>query len=227
MTDPRHLALIHAEIDGELDGRQRSELAQRLLSDPEARALREELRRLCTALDSMQDVEPPDQLRTTILAALPPATPSAMRSGWSAGHWRYAALLAGVIVAGAVVFETVQGPEPAVTEVAGTIGAARAPTTLDTVQLGGEPVTGQVSLYRDAAGLGVTFEISAPAPVDILIADGDHTLRVTDLGHGAQQRPATRVALPGFGVDKQSVTVTFLMAGRPVSSIVLREPEDP
>ena len=37
MTNARHLELIHAEIDGELDERQRAELARSLLADPEVR----------------------------------------------------------------------------------------------------------------------------------------------------------------------------------------------
>ena len=46
MADVGYLELIHAEIDGVLDERQRAELARRLLADPEARAVREELREL-------------------------------------------------------------------------------------------------------------------------------------------------------------------------------------
>jgi len=228
MSDTGHLGLIQAEIDGELDGRQRSELAQRLLADPEARALREEFLRLCRALDAMADVEPPAHLRVGILNALPPAPRSPMRYGWSAPRWRYAALLAGVLGAGTVVFETVKGPGPATSEVAGTMAAARAPTALDAVQLGEGPVAGRVSLYRDSGGLGVAFEVVTPAPVDVLIVGGGHTLRVNDLGgHGGSSVPATVVALPGFATNGQAVTVTFLMAGRPVSSATLRVPEGP
>jgi len=39
MAHTGYLPLIHAEIDGELDGSQRAELSRRLLADPEARAL--------------------------------------------------------------------------------------------------------------------------------------------------------------------------------------------
>lgn len=63
MVDPGRLALIHEEIDGELDAAGRAELARWLLADPEGHALRDDLRRLCTALDSVPAVEPPAQLR--------------------------------------------------------------------------------------------------------------------------------------------------------------------
>ena len=115
MADTAHLALIHAEIDGELDARQRSELAKLLLAEPEIRAVREDLRRLCAALDALPEVEPPAQLRANILASMPRSTLSPARSAWAAPRWRYAALLAGVLGAGAIVVETLDGTRPATT----------------------------------------------------------------------------------------------------------------
>jgi len=88
MADSERLALIHAEIDGELDGRQRAELARALLADPEVQALREDLRRVCAALDTLEDIEPPRELRQSILDALPQSTPSRARSWWSAHRRR-------------------------------------------------------------------------------------------------------------------------------------------
>jgi hypothetical protein len=225
MADSERLALIHAEIDGELDGRQRAELARALLADPEARALREDFQRLCTALEAVEDVEPPPQLRESVLAALPQSSPSQVRSWWSAPRLRYAALIAGVLAAGTVVYETLDGPRPATSDVAGTMAAAGAPTTLDTVRLGNGAVSGRVSLYRDHAGLGLEFELVAAAPVDVLVARDDHTLRVNGLGMGPGG-PRTAVALPGFGRSGEAVEVTFLMAGHEVGRTTLRAPKD-
>jgi anti-sigma factor RsiW len=77
MTEPTHLELIHASIDGELDERQRSALASHLLANPESRALRDGLKDVCAALEGMAAVDPPPQLRASILAALPPRTAAA------------------------------------------------------------------------------------------------------------------------------------------------------
>lgn len=63
MVEPRQLALIHAEIDGELNAEQRAELARCVLADPHVRAVRDDLRRLCTTLDGLVPVEPPAQFR--------------------------------------------------------------------------------------------------------------------------------------------------------------------
>jgi hypothetical protein len=225
MADSGRLELIHAEIDGELDGRQNAELARCLLADPEVRALREDLRRLCTALDALEDVDPPPQLRQSIVDALPQSTPSRARSWWSAPRLRYAALIAAVLGAGTVVYETLDGPRPATSDVAGTMAAADAPTTLDTVRLGNGAASGRVSLYRDRAGLGLQFELVASAPVDVLVASDGHTLRVNGLGTGPGG-PRTSVALPGFGRSGEAVDVTFLMAGQEVGRATLRAPKD-
>jgi len=228
MTDSGHLALIHAEIDGELDGQQRGELARYLLADPEAGALREDLRRLCTALDALEDVDPPQQLRQSILDGLPQSTPSRARSWWSAPRLRYAALIAGVLAVGTIVYETVDGLRPATSDVAGTMAAADAPTTVDTVRLGNGAVAGRVSLYRDrAGGLGLEFELVASAPVDVLVASDGHALRVNGLGmRNGPGGARTAVALPGFGMGGEAVDVTFLMAGREVGRATLRAPKD-
>jgi hypothetical protein len=228
MADGGRLALIHAEIDGELDGQQRAELARALLADPEIQVLREDLRRVCAALDALEELDPPQQLRESILDALPQTTPSRARSWWSAPRLRYAALLAGMLAVGTIVYETVEGLRPATTDVAGTMAAAGAPATLDTVRLGNGVVAGRVSLYRDRAGLGLEFELVASAPVDVLVASEGRTLRVNALGvRDAPGGPRTTVALPGFGRSGEAVDVTFLMAGREVGHATLRLPKDP
>ncbi len=221
MADPRQLALIHAEIDGELTAEQRAELARGVLADPEVRAVRAELRRLCTALDALEQVEPPKQLRASILAALPQS--SRPQREFFQLRWRYAAVIAVMLAAGAVVVETLRGPETATRDVAGTMAAARAPTIVDTVRLANGPVTGRVSLYHDGAGLGLEFDLVTSAPVDVLVASDGHTLRVNGLGRKDKSAaPRTTVALPGVGMGGQNVDLTFLMGGRPVGSATLR-----
>ena len=230
MADATRLALIHAEIDGELDARQRAELARSLLADPATRILREDLRRLCTALDSVADVEPPAQLRARILAALPqmvaarslPARSAPARSWWSAPVLRYAAALAGVVTAGTLVFGVLDGQRPPSAEVAGTLAGPRVVATLDTVRLTDGPVVGQVSLTRDAAGLGLVLDLKASSPVDLFVAGGGYTFRINGLGRQAGLAAPTAVALPGFKADVRALDLTFLMAGQEVGHATLR-----
>src|SRR5262249_33838372 len=110
MADVELINLINAEIDGELEAPQRAELARRLLADPEARALREDLLRVRTMLDAVAEVEPPPELRANVLRGLPAADARGSRASWVAARWRYGALAAGVMAAAVLVYETVDGP---------------------------------------------------------------------------------------------------------------------
>ncbi len=188
MTD-RDLALIHAEIDGELDGHQRGELAAVcLLADPGTRAgVRFDHSSAGSAEASRYAWSKPSRrrdLQTRFLTALPQirrrATPYTLPEG-RCPDGAMPRLFAGVLGAGALVFETVRGPGPATSEVTGTM-AAGAPVTLDRVTLGDGPVAGRVSLYRDGAGLAVALELTADSPVDVLVTgQGSSTLRINGL----------------------------------------------
>src|SRR5215831_18701484 len=164
------MALIHAELDGNLTSQQRGELARLLLADPQVRALRDELRGLCSRLDAVPQVEPPPQLKDSILSRLPWVPVATNYRKASFGRWRFAAMVAGLLMAGTIVYETVQGPTPGSRETAGTM-ATDAPA-VDSVALGTGPVTGRATLYRDKSGLAVGLEVSTLEPVDVLIATG-------------------------------------------------------
>jgi anti-sigma factor RsiW len=218
VADPAKLALIHAEIDGELDAAGRGELARWVLADPAGRQLRDELTRLCAALDSLPAVEPPPELRASILAALPQSYLRRPRS-WMPG-WRYAALAASLIVAGIVVLQVVREPGAAPSEVVGTMTAAGA-TVLDTVQLTNAPLSGRVSLYRDPSGLGLTFDLVATSPVTVLVTGGGHTLRINGVAATEKPGATTRVALPGFPADVQTLDLAFQVGGSQVGTATL------
>jgi hypothetical protein len=139
---------------------------------------------------------------------------------------RYAAVIAGLLAAGTVVYETVEGPAPA-TDVAGTMASSGRRATVDTVRLPDGPVSGRVILYRDSAGLGLEFELVTSTPVEALVTVDNHTLKVSSLGGRADRGgPPTTVALPALGMRGEAVDVTFLMAGHQVGSATLRAPED-
>src|SRR5215467_7841201 len=115
------MALIHAELDGDLSSQQRADLARLMLADPQMRALRDELRGLSSRLDALEQAEPPAQLKDSILKRLRPVPVAAANRRAYFGRWRLAAMIAGLLLAGAIVFETVQGPAPGSRETAGTM----------------------------------------------------------------------------------------------------------
>jgi hypothetical protein len=233
MTESPYLALIHAEIDGELDEHQRADLARHLLDDPQSRALRDGLREVCTALDGITAVEPPEQLRSSILAALPSMSarpmPARRAVRWSvpASGWRYAALFAGVLITVALLYQGRIGHGPDANDVAGTMAgsAAHSPVALDTARIDLGQVTGQVSVYRAGAGIGLELQLVASAPVDVLVVSGGQTQRISGLGRpDSAGGPRTMVALPDLGGSAQTVDLSFLMAGRPIGSAQLKVP---
>lgn len=221
MNDPITQELIQADIDGELDGPQRAQLARVLLADPEARALHDDLKRLNAALDALPSAEPPPGLVASVLAALPQPAVQRARPAWVEHRWRYAALVAGVLAAGTLVFETVHGPGPDTSEMTGTLAATS--TILDSAALppGGEP-SGQVLLYRDGAGCGLRFQLAASAAVDASISSGGQTLEVRNLAAGAGRLDRT-VPLAAL-TSGQNVDVVLTMGGRRVGHLSLRAP---
>lgn len=231
MADPGQLALIHAEIDGELEPAQRAELARTLLADPQVRELRDDLRRVCQALDAVPAVEPPPGLQGSILAAMPqkvrPSRGFGTRPVITA--WRYAAMLAGVLVAGAVMFELVGNPAPEPRELAGTIAPDPAATLVDTAQVANGLVSGHVSLYRDRAALTLRFEVKAATPVDARVTSEGTILQIAGVNSPAapaEGAPGTTVAaaLPGVAMHGQAIDVTLISGGRTVGAATLRAP---
>ena len=229
MTEEERIALIHAELDGELDGGQRADLARLLLAEPQTRVLRDQLQALCSRLDAAGQVEPPPQLKDSILKRLPqvPAQTQATYPKASLSRWRLAALIAGLVTAGSIVYETVQGPGPGSRETAGTI-VAEAPATVDSVVVDSGPVTGRASLYRDKTGLAVGLEVSAAEPVDVLIASGGHSFRINGLGGSSPAGAARRtVPLPGVGMQGQDIELEFLVGEHTVTRATLHAPSGP
>jgi hypothetical protein len=227
VTDDERTALIHAELDGDLSSEQRADLAKLLLADPRVRALRDELRGLCTRLDAVGQMEPPPQLKETILSRLPSVPVATVYRKAALSHWRLAAMVAGLLTAGTIVYETVQGPAPGSRETAGTM-AADVLTTVDSVLVGSGPVTGRATLYRDKSGLAIGLEVSAAEPVDVLIATGGHSFRINSLG-GSSSAGTTRrtIALPGVAMQGQAIELSFQIGERTVERATLRAPSGP
>ena len=224
MTNDERMALIHAELDGDLSSQQRADLARLMLADPQMRALRDELRGLSSRLDALGQVEPPAQLKDSILKRLPLVPVSAANRRASFGRWRLAAMVAGLLLAGTIVFETVQGPAPGSRETAGTM-AEDVPAPVDSVAVGSGPVTGRATLYRDKNGLAVGLEVSAAEPVDVVIETAGRSFRINGLASSDSAGSARRTAaLPGVRMQGQEIELSFLIGERTVSRATLHAP---
>jgi hypothetical protein len=227
VTDDEGKALIHAELDGDLSSEQRADLARLLLAEPRLRALRDELKSLSSRLDAVGEVDPPPQLKDSILSGLPSVPVAPVYRKASFGHWRLAAMVAGLLTAGTIFYATVQGPPPGSRETAGTL-AADVPSAVDSVAVDGGAVTGRATLYRDTTGLAIELEVSAAEPVDILIATADRSFRINGLGGPSPAASSHQtVALQGVRAQGQAIELSFLMGERTVNRATLHAPSGP
>ncbi len=229
MDEPAYLSLIHAEIDGELDERQRAELSRLLLADPVVRSVRDEMHHLCRAVEGLPIADAPANLHSDIIAALPQNLVSRAPGRWNYGRWRYAAALAGVLLTGTIVFGLLDYDKgTGANEMAGTLAAPRSASTVDVVQLGQGVVSGQVSLVVDGGKVTLELQLAASAPVDVLVSTEGHTARINGLGtQGSQGTGSSMIELPAYAADGRPVNLTFLVGDHEVGRAVLRGPKAP
>jgi hypothetical protein len=225
MASAEELELLNAELDDALDEHQRARLSRALLADPELRTRRAELSQLAAALESVAEAEPPAGFSRGVLAALPQSFPKTASSWWASPAWRRAAVIASVLAAGAIVSAVVGGHGPSTTELAGTLAGTRSAAVLDTVQLADGPVRGRASLTRGAAGLGIELELTAGAPLQVLVTRAGRILGSVDVGPATAEPVA--VSLPGAIADGTAVELSFRAAGREIGRATLRAPAGP
>ena len=198
MTDPRLLALLHAELDGDLDAAGQAELASHLATDPELARLRAELAAVDAGLAALPAVEPPAVVLADILAGLPPvrresvvvplrapaaaptsaplAAPTVLRSRRVVRVWAYAASLIAMVGAGVLLQQSGLLTAELAGEAAGTLVHPGAPAELlDSVPLEFPGISGRAQAFRDE---GVRLDIELANAED---------LRVVVLGGGTEQ----------------------------------------
>ena len=172
--DSKVVALINAEIDGELGRRDRGQLEALLAEDAEARAFRDELKAVCRNLDSLEDLEPPAYLRHQILEAARPK-PARKPSG---GAWRDILMspvlrYAGAFAAGMVLTLSFVSSDrisrSAFDDVEGLVGTISEPPRAGSasIHVSRNEVTGTVNARKAGPLVVVDFDLVSMVPVDI------------------------------------------------------------
>lgn len=231
MIEEKYLELIHAEVDGELPDDQRAELSRYLLANPEARAFREHLRSVCSALDCIEQVEPPRDLKDSIIRAIAAQRPA---HGHSASHpvgrspfaLRYAAAIAGGLLVSAIAFQV--GFESrdglVVQELVGTMarsGTTGAAERIDTLRLDHGQLRGEVSLYATGSTLVLTFDVAPRQDTEVVVDYDQHeeSFRWNATDDSRPLRHA--ISLGEIAQAGQLVTVRFLAEGEIIHEGVL------
>jgi hypothetical protein len=226
----RGLELINAEVDGELDGPARAELSRRLLADSDLRALRDETRVTCAAIDALPSEDPPVGLRTSIMERLP-ASPPVCRDrdvrpvGPRLGRplLRYAAAFAGGLLVSALAFQfALRDVRIDSRDLSGTIAVT---ADASRVELQLDEVSGTVRIEGPESAPVVVAELVAARPIQVIARlDGE----VVRLGFDAsQQKP--RPARSAFGRRAASrtparveVSIVDAASGAVLQTAVLR-----
>lgn len=174
MVTEEYLELIHAEIDGRLPESRRADLSRYLLEHPEARVLRDELRRLSAALAQVEYVAPPSGLRDAVLQAarLPPSGGTGRRWGLP-GVLRYAAAFAGGVLVSTIAFHAGKdgGAGIDVSALTGTMASQEAQKqdgASDGMSVSLEQGRGTASLRETPSGLVLEYDLAARDPVRIV-----------------------------------------------------------
>jgi hypothetical protein len=235
MIDEKYLELIQADVDGELPDRDRAELSRFMLANPDAHAVRDELKRLCSTLDQVRQVEPPPELRGSILAAVrlpPPAAGSRSPRSFLrySGAVRYAAAFAGGLIVSGIAFQVASDRNAGldVSDVAGTM-VSQDPVSrsgpVDSVRVSLDQVSGTVSLFRSPSMRVVEFDLAAHEPVEVAVVHDGQEARFSGFGQSggvAAQRYA--LVLDGPGVEGAPIEIRFLSAGAVIHSESLKVP---
>lgn len=241
MIDARHLDLIHAELDGELDAAGRAELARCMAASAELAQWHRDLTQLTASLDGLERAAPPASLAADIRAALPPAVaqPSrlsvvrgglsqsvrrAVPGGWPGGWpvWAMAASLTGLVLAGSMLLHVDSVLLSDNSQLAGTLLKAHTPPgQLDSVALDFADLHGRATTYQAARGVNLDVAVNHRAPVEIMVSYAGGELRLDHLPKATGYQHFT-VALPGPAVGTAPVHLRFMVNGQALGAVSLK-----
>jgi hypothetical protein len=235
MINEKYLELIQADVDGELPERGRAELSRFMLANPDAHAVRDELKRLCSTLDQVRPAEPPPELLASVLAAVRlPAPAVSSRSQRSrlpqSGVLRYAAAFAGGLIVSAIAFQVASDQNAGldVSDVAGTM-VSQDPVSrsgpVDSMHLSLDQISGTVSLFRSSSMRVVEFDLAARETVEVAVVHDGQEARFSGFGQsGGAAAQHYALVLDGPGVEGAPINIQFLAAGAVIHSESLKVP---
>ncbi len=243
MTDPRLLALLHAELDGDLDAAGQAELASHLATDPELARLRAELAAVDVGLAALPAVEPPAVVLADILAGLPPvrresvvvplrapaaaptsaplAAPTVLRSRRVVRVWAYAASLIAMVGAGVLLQQSGLLTAELAGEAAGTLVHPGAPAELlDSVPLEFPGISGRAQAFRDE-GVRLDIELANAEDLRVVVLGGgtEQALAAPRQPNGARQQ--LQLQLPAAAIAAGRVNLRLEAQGRVVGEASL------
>ena len=180
--------LIQADLDGELSGAGRAELARLLLQDPDARRLHGELQQTDQLLREIPSAEPPPGLRAAILgrpvASARPAA-AADRQYGPAPYRMAAAILGGLLIVG-ISYVLLDGNSSR-TDLHGSVAAA----PHDQLSIRAEGAEVSASLRREGERLRLELDVSTTMPCEVIARIDPATTTFVGSAHATELTTAS------------------------------------
>jgi hypothetical protein len=207
------IALINADIDGEIRQEDKDRLDALLLENEEARAMHAELLSLCESIESAKPELPPPHLRHVIMNNIKP-TPAGTNSPgfleWllAMPAFKYSATFAAGVILTLSAVSSDQQSTRALDNVTGLVGTIADPVRgdlLNTIAVDNTKVVGQVSLRSTGPLLILDFDLVTSGPIEIDAEYSDRTIWFNGFG---------QLENSGTTISAKSGSVTLNMEGK-------------
>ena len=188
--DEKYIALINADLDGDIQPDDKAQLEAFLAESEAGQALQDELRSLCSALDAEGMLDPPRHLRHVVMNSLPEpkAKPQSSPVTESPGFWyslfavpalRYTATFAAGVIMAVAIVDSGQVQQRAFNDVTGLVGTMSdagdiAPVASTIIHKAA--VAGTITLRRADPILIIDFDLSTKGPIDIVATYDDKSV---------------------------------------------------
>ena len=192
-VEAKFVDLINAEIDAEISAEDRALLETYLAQNPDARALRDELRVVCAELDAVESIPPPSHLKHVILSTVAQQDSAQPASG--GGNWRVTmgALLGGRVMRHSLSFavgviltftfiSSDQISRQSFDDMTGLVGTISQPqyageiSSEDSIEFAITEIAGSVRLSRAGAIMILDFDLASQSPIAIVAGFADRDI---------------------------------------------------
>ncbi len=211
--EQKYIDLINADIDGEIEHADKSELDVFLEENDEARAMRKGLAALAGSIESIEPVSPPPHLRHVIMNSVKPAptkveSPGILQMLFESPVLKYSSTFAAGVLLTLSIVSSDQISNQAFDDVTGLVGTISDPISgnlVNTIAVDNAEIAGQVSLRTTGSMLILDFDLVANSPVEIEADYADRTIWF----NGFAQLESS-----GTTVSAKSGSVTLGMEGK-------------
>jgi len=211
--EQKTIDLINADIDGEIEHADKSELDAVLAENDEARNLHREFAALAGSIESIEPVSPPPHLRHVIMNSVKPTPTRAVSPGFlqtlfASPTLRYSSTFAAGVLLTLSIISSDQISSQAFDDVTGLVGTISDPVSgnlVNSVAVDNAEVAGTVSLRTTGSMLILDFDLAANSPVEIEADYADRTIWFNGFA---------QLESPGASISAQSGRVTMQIEGK-------------